>query len=111
MADLQEDSGSESSRPPGFKNLSMKVPDFFDGTQHFKFRSFIQSYQLIFHNNKENISEDRKNSLYSTSFLIGRAEKWIEYYLFSLTNQDPACLLNNQALFESQAFTLFRDPD
>ncbi|MBW0471900.1 hypothetical protein O181_011615 [Austropuccinia psidii MF-1] len=88
----------------------MKAPDFFEGTQHFKFRSFIQSCQLILHNNKENLCEDRK-APYSTSFLIGRAEKWIEYHPFSLTNQDPACLLNNQALFESKAFPLFGDPD
>ncbi|MBW0530552.1 hypothetical protein O181_070267 [Austropuccinia psidii MF-1] len=37
MANLQAD-----SRPPAFKTPSMKEPDCFYGTQHFKARSFIQ---------------------------------------------------------------------
>ncbi|MBW0539611.1 hypothetical protein O181_079326 [Austropuccinia psidii MF-1] len=89
IANLQAASSSDSSRPPAFKNPSMKAPEFFDGTQPFKIRSFIQSCQLIFHNDPENFSQDRKKVLYATSFLIGRAAKWIEPYLFNLTNQDP----------------------
>ncbi|MBW0468851.1 hypothetical protein O181_008566 [Austropuccinia psidii MF-1] len=75
MANLQEASSSEASRSPAFKPRSMKTPDCFDETQPFKVKSFIQSCQLVFHNDWENFSEDRKKVLYSTSFLIGRAEK------------------------------------
>ncbi|MBW0544400.1 hypothetical protein O181_084115 [Austropuccinia psidii MF-1] len=95
MANLQAASSSEASRPPAFKTPSMKAPEFFDGTQPFKVRSFIQSCQLIFHNDPENFSQDRKKVLYATSFLIGRAAKWIEPYLSNLTNQDPNYLLNS----------------
>ncbi|MBW0505695.1 hypothetical protein O181_045410 [Austropuccinia psidii MF-1] len=69
MANLQEAS-SESSRPPEFKTPSTTVLEFFDGTQPFKVRSFIQSCQLIFHNYPGNFSQDRKKALYATSFLI-----------------------------------------
>ncbi|MBW0518890.1 hypothetical protein O181_058605, partial [Austropuccinia psidii MF-1] len=51
MATLQA-----ASRPPDFENLSMKAPAYFDGTKPFKVRSFIQSCQLIFHNDKEDLS-------------------------------------------------------
>ncbi|MBW0478584.1 hypothetical protein O181_018299 [Austropuccinia psidii MF-1] len=78
MANFQADSVSESSRPPAFKTPSMKAPECFDGTQSFKVRSFIQSCQLIFHNDPENFSQDRNKVFYSTSFLIARAKKWIE---------------------------------
>ncbi|MBW0492475.1 hypothetical protein O181_032190 [Austropuccinia psidii MF-1] len=77
MANLQTAPSSESSRPPAFKTPSMKVPGFFDGTQPFKVKSFIQSCQLIFHNDPANFSQDRKKVLSATSFLIGRGEKWI----------------------------------
>ncbi|MBW0536222.1 hypothetical protein O181_075937 [Austropuccinia psidii MF-1] len=109
MANLQADSSSEASRPPAFKTPSMKAPECFDGTQPFKVRSFIQSCQLIFHNDPENFSQDRKKVLYATSFLIGRAEKWIEPYRSNLTNQDQNYLVNSWKLFESQLFTLFGD--
>ncbi|MBW0559908.1 hypothetical protein O181_099623 [Austropuccinia psidii MF-1] len=89
----------------------MKAPECFDGTQPFKVRSFIQSCQLIFHNDPANFSQDRKKVLYATSFLIGRAAKWIEPYLSNLTNQDPNYLLNSWKLFESQLFNLFGDPN
>ncbi|MBW0490808.1 hypothetical protein O181_030523 [Austropuccinia psidii MF-1] len=94
MANIQADSSSESSRIPEFKTPSMKAPECFDGTQLFKVRSFIQSCQLIFHNDPERFSQDRKKFLYATSFLIGRAAKWIEAYLSNLTNQYPSYLLN-----------------
>ncbi|MBW0555231.1 hypothetical protein O181_094946 [Austropuccinia psidii MF-1] len=109
MANLQEASSSESSRPPAFKTPSMKAPECFDGTKPFKVRSFIKSCQLIFHNDLENFSQYRKKVLYATSFPIGRAAKWIEPYLSNLTNQDPGYLLNSWKLFESQLFTLFGD--
>ncbi|MBW0577542.1 hypothetical protein O181_117257 [Austropuccinia psidii MF-1] len=99
MANIQEASSSEASIPPASKTPSMKAPEFLDRTQPFKFKSFIQSCQLIFHNYQANFSEDKKKVLYATSFLIGRAAKWIEPYLSNLTNQDPAYLLNNWALF------------
>ncbi|MBW0587798.1 hypothetical protein O181_127513 [Austropuccinia psidii MF-1] len=68
MANLQEAASSEVPRPQAFKNPSMKVPECFDGTQPFKVRSFIQSCQLIFHNDPANFSQDRKKVLYATSF-------------------------------------------
>ncbi|MBW0539615.1 hypothetical protein O181_079330 [Austropuccinia psidii MF-1] len=111
MANLQADSSSEASILPAFKTPSMKAPECFDGTQPFKVRGFIQSCQLIFHNDKANFSQDRKKVLYATSFLIGRAGKWIEPYLSNLTNQYPHCLLNSCNLFESHFFTLFGDPN
>ncbi|MBW0493720.1 hypothetical protein O181_033435 [Austropuccinia psidii MF-1] len=95
MANLQAASSSEASRPPAYKTPSMKAPGFFDGTQPFKVRSFIQSCQFIFHNHLANFSQDRNKALYATSFLIGRAAKWIEPYLSNLTNQDTDYLLNS----------------
>ncbi|MBW0518702.1 hypothetical protein O181_058417 [Austropuccinia psidii MF-1] len=94
MANHQAASSSEALRPPVFKNPSMKEPECFNGTHPFKFRSFIQYCKLIFHNDQENFSQERKKALYSTSFLIGRDEKWIEPHLSHLTNQDPNYLLN-----------------
>ncbi|MBW0488504.1 hypothetical protein O181_028219 [Austropuccinia psidii MF-1] len=88
MANLQAAASSEVSRPPAFKIPSMKAPECFYGTQPFKVRGFIQSFQPIFHHDPPNFSQDRKKVLYSTSFLVGRAEKWIEPYLSNLTNQD-----------------------
>ncbi|MBW0563328.1 hypothetical protein O181_103043 [Austropuccinia psidii MF-1] len=111
MANLQAASSSGSSRSPAFKTPSMKAPECFYGTQPFKVRSFLQSCQLIFHNDPGNVSQDRKKVLYSTSFLIGRAAKWIEPYLSNLTNPEPNYLLNSWPLFESQLFTLFGDPN
>ncbi|MBW0508140.1 hypothetical protein O181_047855 [Austropuccinia psidii MF-1] len=52
-----------------------------------------------------------KKVLYSTSFLVDRAAKWIVPYLFNLTNQDSSYLPNSWPLFESQLFTLFGDPN
>ncbi|MBW0486607.1 hypothetical protein O181_026322 [Austropuccinia psidii MF-1] len=106
MANIQEASSSEDSRPP-----SMKAPECFDGTQPYKVRSFLQSFQLIFQNDQAYFSEDRKKFLYSTLFLIGRAAKLIEPPLSNLTNQDRNYLLSLWALFESQLFTLFGDPN
>ncbi|MBW0566449.1 hypothetical protein O181_106164 [Austropuccinia psidii MF-1] len=94
MANLQAASSFEESRPPAFNTPSMKAPECFDGTQPFKVRRFIQSFQLIFHNDPANFAQDRQKVLYATSFLIGRAAKWIEPYLSNLTNQDPNYLLN-----------------
>ncbi|MBW0543939.1 hypothetical protein O181_083654 [Austropuccinia psidii MF-1] len=111
LANLQTDSSSEASRPPDFKTPSMKAPECFDGTQPFKARSFMQSCQLIFHNDTANLSQDRKKVLSSTSFLIGRSAKWIGPYISNLTNQDPNYLLNSWKLFESQLFTLFGEPN
>ncbi|MBW0592398.1 hypothetical protein O181_132113, partial [Austropuccinia psidii MF-1] len=104
MANLQASSYSDSSRPPAFKTQSMKAAECLDGTQPFKVRSFIQSCQLILHNDPANFSQDRKKVLYATSFLIGRAAKWIEPYLSNITNQDPKYLLNSCNLFEAQLF-------
>ncbi|MBW0519301.1 hypothetical protein O181_059016 [Austropuccinia psidii MF-1] len=77
MANLQADSCFEASRPAAFKDPSIKAPEYFGVTQPFKFGSFIQSCQLIFHNYQAKFSEDRKKVLYSTSFLIDRTAKFI----------------------------------
>ncbi|MBW0475187.1 hypothetical protein O181_014902 [Austropuccinia psidii MF-1] len=86
MANLQAASSYEASRQTSFKTPSMKAPECFDGTQPFKLRSFIQYCKLIFHNDSENYSQERKKVLYATSFLIGRAVKWIEPYLSNITH-------------------------
>ncbi|MBW0547615.1 hypothetical protein O181_087330, partial [Austropuccinia psidii MF-1] len=111
MAKLQAASSSEASRPLAFKTPYMKAAECFDGTQPFKARSFIQSCQLIFHNDPANFFQDRKKVLYAPSFLIGRAAKQIEPYLSNLTNQDSNYLLNSWNLFESKLFTFFGDPN
>ncbi|MBW0503831.1 hypothetical protein O181_043546 [Austropuccinia psidii MF-1] len=90
---------------------SMKAPEFFDGTQPFKVRSFIQSCQLIFHNDLEYFSQDRKKVLCATLFLIGRDAKWILPNLSNITNQEPSYLIDSWTLFEPQLFTLFEDPN
>ncbi|MBW0485945.1 hypothetical protein O181_025660 [Austropuccinia psidii MF-1] len=89
----------------------MKAPECFDGTQPFKVRNFIQFFQLIFHNDPANISQDRNKFLYATLLIIGRDAKWIEPYLSNLTNQDLNYLLNSWNLFESKLFTFFGDPN
>ncbi|MBW0556767.1 hypothetical protein O181_096482 [Austropuccinia psidii MF-1] len=94
MANFQAASSSEASRPQAFKTPSIKEPDCFNRVKPFKVRSFIQSCQPIFHNYPEIFSKYRKEVLYPTSFLIVRAEKWIEPYISNLTNQDPNYLLN-----------------
>ncbi|MBW0485883.1 hypothetical protein O181_025598 [Austropuccinia psidii MF-1] len=48
MANVQEASSSEASKPPSFNTSSMKAPDLLDRTQPFNVRSFIQSFHLIF---------------------------------------------------------------
>ncbi|MBW0498437.1 hypothetical protein O181_038152 [Austropuccinia psidii MF-1] len=89
----------------------MKTPECFYGAQSFRVRGFIQAWQLIFHNDLANLSQERENVLYTTSFLIGRALKWIEPYLSNLTNQDPNHLLNSWQLLKYELFTLFGDPN
>ncbi|MBW0497549.1 hypothetical protein O181_037264 [Austropuccinia psidii MF-1] len=42
------------SKAPAFKTSSMKAPDPFGGTQSHRLRGFIQSCQLIFHNDPAN---------------------------------------------------------
>ncbi|MBW0480788.1 hypothetical protein O181_020503 [Austropuccinia psidii MF-1] len=54
----------DNSKAPEFKTPSMKAPDSFDGTQAHKLRGFIQSHQLISHNDPENFFSDRKKVLY-----------------------------------------------
>ncbi|MBW0525489.1 hypothetical protein O181_065204 [Austropuccinia psidii MF-1] len=106
MANIQAASSSEASRPPAFENPSRKAPECFHGTQPCKVRSFIQYFQLIFHNYLANFSQDKKKVLYATYFPIGRALKWIEPYLSNLTNQDPSYLIKLWNLFEPQPFNL-----
>ncbi|MBW0507459.1 hypothetical protein O181_047174 [Austropuccinia psidii MF-1] len=107
----QEASPRDTSKAPAFKTPSMKAPDPFNGNQAHKLRLFIQSCQLIFHNDPENFFSDRNKVLYSTSFLTGRAGKLIEPYFSNISNEDPSYLLNNWWLFETQLFTLFGDPN
>ncbi|MBW0490203.1 hypothetical protein O181_029918 [Austropuccinia psidii MF-1] len=101
----------ENSKAPAFKTPSMKAPDSFDGTQAHKLRGFIQSCQFIFPNDPENFFSDRKEVLYLTSFLTGRAGKWNKPYISNISNEDPSYPLNNWKLFETQLFTLFGDPN
>ncbi|MBW0573624.1 hypothetical protein O181_113339 [Austropuccinia psidii MF-1] len=101
----------DNSKAPAFKTQSKKAPDSFYGTKAHKWRGFIQSCQLIFHNYPANFFSDRKKVLYSTSFLTGRAGKWIEPYLSKISNEDPSYLLNNWQLFETESFTLFGGPN
>ncbi|MBW0517663.1 hypothetical protein O181_057378 [Austropuccinia psidii MF-1] len=105
----QAEAPRDNSKAPAFKTPSMKAPYSFDGTKVHKLRGFIQSCQLIFHNDPANFLSDRKKVLYSTSFLTGRAGKWIEPYVSNIFNEDPSYLLNNWQLFEAQLFTLFGD--
>ncbi|MBW0508382.1 hypothetical protein O181_048097 [Austropuccinia psidii MF-1] len=60
-----------NSKVPAFETPSMKAPDYFNGTKAHKFRGFIQTCQLIFHNDPANFFSDRKKALYSTSFPTG----------------------------------------
>ncbi|MBW0524285.1 hypothetical protein O181_064000 [Austropuccinia psidii MF-1] len=106
----QEAAPRDNSQSPELKTLSMKAPDPFDSTKAHELRGFIQSCQLIFHNDPENFFSDRKKGMYSPSFLTGRAGKWIEPYLSNISNEDPSILLNNWQLFEIQLFTLLGDP-
>ncbi|MBW0556267.1 hypothetical protein O181_095982 [Austropuccinia psidii MF-1] len=99
----------DNFKAPEFNTPSMKAPDYFDGTQAHKLRGFIQSCQLIFYNDPENFFSDRKKLLYSTSFLTGRAGKWIEPYLSNISNEDPSYLLNDCQFFETKLFSLFGD--
>ncbi|MBW0532771.1 hypothetical protein O181_072486 [Austropuccinia psidii MF-1] len=101
----------ENSKAPAFKTQSMKAPDCFDGTQAHNLRGFIQSCKLLFHNDPANFFSDRKKVLYSTSFLTGRAGKWIDPYLSNISNEEPSYLLNNWQLFETKLFTLFGNPN
>ncbi|MBW0544391.1 hypothetical protein O181_084106 [Austropuccinia psidii MF-1] len=101
----------DTSKAPAFKTTSMKAPDSFYGTKAYKLRGFIQSCQLIFHNDPANFFSDRKKVLYSTSFLTGRSVKWIEHCLSNISNEDTSYLLNNWKLFEALLFTLFGGPN
>ncbi|MBW0568225.1 hypothetical protein O181_107940 [Austropuccinia psidii MF-1] len=79
----------DNYKAPAFKTTSIKAADSFD----------------------EDFVSDRKKAMYSTSFLTGRAGKWIEPYLSNISNEDPSYLLNNRQLFETQLFSLFGDPN
>ncbi|MBW0550828.1 hypothetical protein O181_090543 [Austropuccinia psidii MF-1] len=107
----QEVAPRDTSKAPAFKTPSMKAPDSLDGTKSYKLRGFIQSCQLILHNDPAKFFCDRKKVLYSTSFLTGRASKWIEPYLSNISNEDASYLLKNWKLFETQLFTMFGDPN
>ncbi|MBW0475011.1 hypothetical protein O181_014726 [Austropuccinia psidii MF-1] len=58
----------DNSKIPTFKTPSMRAPDPLDGTQAHKMRGFIQSCQLIFHNDPANFFSDRKKFLFSLLF-------------------------------------------
>ncbi|MBW0506198.1 hypothetical protein O181_045913 [Austropuccinia psidii MF-1] len=100
-----------NSKSSAFKTPSIKEPDSFDYTQAHKLRGLIQTCQLISHKNPVNFFSYRKKVHYSTSFLPGRAGKWLEPYLSNISNEDPSYLLNNWKLFETQLFMLLGDPN
>ncbi|MBW0511295.1 hypothetical protein O181_051010 [Austropuccinia psidii MF-1] len=54
----------DNSKAPVFKTPSMNAPDSFDGTQAHKLRGFMQSCQLIFHNDTANFFSDWKKVPY-----------------------------------------------
>ncbi|MBW0562618.1 hypothetical protein O181_102333 [Austropuccinia psidii MF-1] len=60
----QAEAPRDNSKAPAFNTPSIKAPDSFDGTQAHKLRGFIQSCQLIFHNDPENFFSDRNKVLY-----------------------------------------------
>ncbi|MBW0498039.1 hypothetical protein O181_037754 [Austropuccinia psidii MF-1] len=92
---FQSGSPRDNSKAPEFKTPSIEAPDSFDGTQAHILRGFIQSCQCLFQNDPANFFSDTKKVLYSTSFLTGRAGKWIEPYPSNIYNEDPSYLLNN----------------
>ncbi|MBW0569946.1 hypothetical protein O181_109661 [Austropuccinia psidii MF-1] len=94
MANLQAASSSESSIQPAFKNPSMKASECFCGTQPFKFRSFIQSCQLIFHNDLEiSLKIERKFFMPLHFFLEGLQN--------GLSLIFPISLIQTQATFST----------
>ncbi|MBW0568111.1 hypothetical protein O181_107826 [Austropuccinia psidii MF-1] len=66
----------DTSKAPTFKNPSIKAPDCFDGTKAYKFRGFIQSCQLIFHNNPANFSSYRKKEILTSVRQSQDERKW-----------------------------------
>ncbi|MBW0533250.1 hypothetical protein O181_072965 [Austropuccinia psidii MF-1] len=69
----------DNSRAPELKTTSMKAPVFFDGTQAHKLRGFIQSCQLIFHNDTANLFSDRKKVLDSTALSLVELENGLNH--------------------------------
>ncbi|MBW0522486.1 hypothetical protein O181_062201 [Austropuccinia psidii MF-1] len=61
---FQEASHRDNYKAPAFKTQSMKAPVPFNGAQAHKLIGFIQSCQLIFHNDPANFFSDRKKVLY-----------------------------------------------
>ncbi|MBW0570520.1 hypothetical protein O181_110235 [Austropuccinia psidii MF-1] len=60
----QAASPRDNSKAPVLKTPLMKEPYPFDGDQAQKLRGFIQSSQLVFHNDPTNFFSDRKKVLY-----------------------------------------------
>ncbi|MBW0561888.1 hypothetical protein O181_101603 [Austropuccinia psidii MF-1] len=83
-----------NSKSLAFNTQPMKALDYLYVTQAHKLRIAIKPCQLIFHDDPSNFYSDRKKVLYSTSFLTGRAGKWIELYLSNISNLDPSYLMN-----------------
>ncbi|MBW0501279.1 hypothetical protein O181_040994 [Austropuccinia psidii MF-1] len=101
IANIQASSSSQASRPSSFKTPSMKAPDLFDGTQPFKFRSFNQSFQLIFHNDKANFSELRKKVLYPFRFsLAGHFRKGLSSIVLDQLAFHPSSIYSLQDLMD-----------
>ena len=94
---------------PAFRTPSMRAPDNFDGTNPSKLRGYIQSCNLIFHNDLRSFPNDRRKVIYAAGYLSGKCSKWIEPYLSQLGNEDPNFLLNNWEIYESQLFSLYGD--
>ena len=93
-----------------FKTPQMRAPEAFNGTQPSKLQGFLQSCQLIFHNDDKNFATDHKKVLYAVLYLSGHAEKWIEPYLSHLDNMDSTYILNSWINFKAQLYTLFGNP-
>ncbi|MBW0587389.1 hypothetical protein O181_127104 [Austropuccinia psidii MF-1] len=70
----------DTSRAAEFKITSMKAPDSFDGTKAYKLRGFIQSWELIFHDDPANFFSDRKKlfTLFGDPNEVRKAEQELD---------------------------------
>ncbi|MBW0477765.1 hypothetical protein O181_017480 [Austropuccinia psidii MF-1] len=87
MANLQEASSSDSTRPPAFKTPSMKAPECFDGTQPSKAAKLIEPYLSNLTNqdpnylpNSSNLSESQLFTLFGDPNEVGKVEAELDSF-------------------------------
>lgn len=98
------------SNPPAFQTPEMKKPDSFDGYSHQKLRAYLQQCKLIFLNDPSMFAMDIRKTVYESSYLTGKAFKWIQPYLENMSD-DPEFLMNSWSNFKGHLITLFGDPN